>query len=583
MNMKTRKLSALLALVLALALVLTGCSGGSTSSAGSTPADQSKTSAPESSEAKAPESSAAKEPASAPEESEPEAQAAGGTLRMGAYVLDTQMSNKSPFATSGTFGDMLDILYEPLLTFNEKKGQLEPALANEYSWNDDFTELTFTINPDVKWHDGAAFSAEDVAYTMQVLKDVPTFDQYALWGKLTEVKADGDKVVFVTSQSFTSLPQYLSKVRIVPKHIWEGEDAENFVNETPVGTGPFAWEKYTVGTSVELAAFKDYWNGAPKVDKMLIVLYNTAPNTTLGLLNGEIDCTTGTIAMSSIPEFTSKEFAQMDIYAGLGNFSVLMNHENELLADVAVRKAMAMAINQPELISRGEYNGVMPTSVGWLPDLFGDYVNEDAKDSLQFDLEAAQKVLEDAGYTKGDDGIYQKDGKRLSFTYHNASGAPAQQMEAGMIQQWLLNLGVEIIPKLATWPELTSLAQTGKYDLLQMGINFPPDPYAALNSCFNSAMTAPTGESTPGLNYFRYRSEEMDGLLEQASGETDEGKLKDLYYQIQDVLAKDYVFLPMYNSSGHIPYYDGASVTGWTDYEASVKSNRNLINVRPVG
>jgi peptide/nickel transport system substrate-binding protein len=581
MNMKKRKLSALLALVLALVLALSGCSGGT----GGSSSASSKADAPESSKAEAPVSSKAEEPASSAEESEPEAQgtATGGTLRMGAYVLDTQMSNKSPFATSGTFTDMLDILYEPLFTFNEKKGELEPALATEYSWNDGFTELTFTINPDVKWHDGTAFSAEDVACTMQILKDVPTFDQYALWDKLSDVKADGDKVVFTCSQPFTALPRYLTKVKIVPKHIWENEDAENFINETPVGTGPFAWDKYTVGTSVELTAFKDYWNGAPKVDKMLIVLYNTSPNTTLGLLNGEIDCTTGTIAMSSIPEFTSKEFAQMDIYAGLGNFSVLINHENELLSDVAVRKAMAMAINQPELISRGEYNGVLPTSIGWLPDLFGDYVSEEAKNSLAFDLEAAQKVLEDAGYTKGDDGIYQKDGKRLSFTYHNASGAPAQQMEAGMIQQWLLNLGVEIIPKLATWPELTSLAQTGKYDLLQMGINFPPDPYAALNSCFNSSMTAPAGESTPGLNYFRYRSDEMDGLLEQASAETDEEKLKALYYQMQDLLAKDYVFLPMYNSSGHIPYYDGAAVTGWTDYEASVKSNRNLINVRPVG
>ena len=74
-------------------------------------------------------------------------------------------------------------------------------------------------------------------------------------------------------------------------------------------------------------------------------------------------------------------------------------------------------------------------------------------------------------------------------------------------------------------------------------------------------MTAPAGESTPGLNYFRYRSDEMDGLLEQASAETDEEKLKDLYYQMQDLLAKDYVFLPMYNSSGHIPYYDGAAVS----------------------
>jgi len=315
---------------------------------------------------------------------------------------------------------------------------------------------------------------------------------------------------------------------------------------------------------------------------MLITMYNTAPNCTLGLLKGEIDCTFGTIAMSSIPEFNTKENAKMDVYAGLGNFSVLINHENELLSDTAVRKAMAMAINQPELISKGEYNGVLPTSIGWLPDLFGDMVNEEAKNSLAFDLEGAKAVLEEAGYVKGKDGIYEKEGKRLSFTYHNASGAPAQQMEAGMIQQWLLNLGIEIIPKLATWPELTELAQTGAYDLLQMGINFPPDPYAALNTCLNSDMTAPIGEATPGLNYFRYRSDEMDELLAKAANEVETSELKNIYFEIQDLLAKDYVFLPMYNSSGHVPYYDGNNMTGWTENNSPVISNANLASLRPV-
>lgn len=579
--MKKKALSALAALTLALALLLAGCGGPAASTPGAAGTPEPQTSAPSPGTESAPAESAPAE--SSAGQAQDSGTATGGTLRIGAYVLDTELANKNPLATSGTFAFMLDRIYEPLLTYNEKKGELEPALASGYEWNGDMTELSFTLNPDAKWHDGAPFSAEDVVYTMSLLKDNPTYDQYALWGKLTDVAEKGDQVVFSCSEPFVSLPQYLSKVRMVPKHIWEGEDAASFTNEQPVGTGPFVFEKYTVGTSIEMAANADYWCGAPKVDKLLIVMYNSSPNCTLGLLNGEIDATTGTIAMSSIPEFLSKENAVMDIYAGLGNFSVLMNHENELLSDPAVRKAMAMAIDQGELISRGEYNGVLPTSIGWLPDLFGGYVNEDAKDSLSFDLEGAQAVLEEAGYTKGGDGIYQKDGKRLSFTYHNASGAPAQQMEAGLIQQWLLNLGVEIIPKLATWPELTSLAQTGKYDLLQMGISFPPDPYAALNSCFNSSMTAPTGESTPGLNYFRYRSAEMDELLAKASAETDEDVLKDLYGQMQDLLAKDYVFLPMYNSSGHIPYYDGNSMAGWTDYEAPVISNRNLINVHPAG
>ena len=241
---------------------------------------------------------------------------------------------------------------------------------------------------------------------------------------------------------------------------------------------------------------------------------------------------------------------------------------------------MVMAINQEELISKGEYDGVLPTYITWLPDLFGDNVNKEAAASVSYDLEEAQKILEEAGYEKGSDGIYAKDGEKLSFTYYSASGAPAQQMEAGMIQEWLKALGIEITPKLATWAELSQLAQNGDFDLLQNSIAFPPDPYAALNTTFHSSMTAESGSPTPGTNYFRYRNDQVDSLLEQASSLSDETQLAELYQEIQQILAEDCVFLPMYNGSGHIPYYDGTNLTGWTDAEAPIFSTANLINIR---
>lgn len=506
----------------------------------------------------------------------------GGVLKFGAQVTDTQLSNLSPFATSGTYTEWYKLVYEQLLYFNEVTGELEPALADSYEWNEDKTELTLQLNEKATWQDGEDFTADDVLYTYNVLKDNPVFDKYALWDKLEEVTADGETVVFKSKDSFVSLPEYISQIYIVPEHIWKNEDAATFVNSEPIGTGPFIWDSYTTGTSVTFNAYENYWKGAPKLDQAVLMMYNSAANCTLALLKGEIDCTTGTIAMSSLPEFTSKENAKLQTYSGLNNFCVMLNHENEQLADPAVRKAMVMAINQEELISKGEYNGVLPTYISWLPDLFGDNVNKEAAESVSYNLEEAQKILEDAGYEKGSDGIYAKDGQKLSFTYYSASGAPAQQMEAGMIQEWLKTLGIEITPKLATWAELSQLAQNGEYDLLQNSIAFPPDPYAALNTTFNSSMTAESGSPTPGTNYFRYRNDEVDSLLQEASSLSDEAQLTEIYHQIQEILAEDCVFLPMYNGSGHIPYYDGTNLTGWTDAEAPIFSTDNLINIRAV-
>ncbi len=506
----------------------------------------------------------------------------GGVLKFGAQVTDTQLSNLSPFATSGTYTEWYKLVYEQLLYFNEVTGELEPALADSYEWNEDKTELTLQLNEKATWQDGEDFTADDVLYTYNVLKDNPVFDKYALWDKLEEVTADGETVVFKSKDSFVSLPEYISQIYIVPEHIWKNEDAATFVNSEPIGTGPFIWDSYTTGTSVTFNAYENYWKGAPKLDQAVLMMYNSAANCTLALLKGEIDCTTGTIAMSSLPEFTSKENAKLQTYSGLNNFCVMLNHENEQLADPAVRKAMVMAINQEELISKGEYNGVLPTYISWLPDLFGDNVNKEAAESVSYNLEEAQKILEDAGYEKGSDGIYAKDGQKLSFTYYSASGAPAQQMEAGMIQEWLKTLGIEITPKLATWAELSQLAQNGEYDLLQNSIAFPPDPYAALNTTFNSSMTAESGSPTPGTNYFRYRNDEVDSLLQEASSLSDEAQLTEIYHKIQEILAEDCVFLPMYNGSGHIPYYDGTNLTGWTDAEAPIFSTDNLINIRAV-
>lgn len=502
----------------------------------------------------------------------------GNMLSIGGYVLDTQMANKNPFITTGTYSFMLNFIYEGLFYYNPVSSKIVPALADSYSWSSDNKTLTCKINTKVKWQDGQAFTADDVAFTFQMLKDNPSLDQYGVWQQFDSVTADGNNVEFTCKEPYPSLPNYLSIIDIVPKHIWSSvSKPATYLNDKPIGTGPFVYSKYTTGTDIQLTANKSYWRGAPKVGGIDIKMYNSATNCTLALLKGDVQVTDSTIAMANLPEFKTKTGAKVQVMGGNQNFAVMINNDKPLLNDVNVRKAMVTACNPSDLITKGEYNGVKPLSLGWLPDIFSDVVSTDAKNLQKYDADQAQKILTADGYTKGSDGIFQKNGKRLSFTYYNASGAPAQQMEAGMMQQWLLNAGIEIVPKLATWPQLTKLAQTGEYDLIQNYITFPADPYAALNTCFNSSMTAAIGTATPGLNYFRYRNSEVDSLLKQVSSTTDKTQQKNLYIQIQNKIANDYPFIPMYNLGGHYPYYDG-TFTGWDD-SAPVISNLSIIKV----
>jgi len=479
---------------------------------------------------------------------------------------------------------VLDFIYERLLFINNATGVLEPMLAENYEWSPDFKELILTIREDVQWHDGHPFTAEDAAFTFEVMRDNPVLDRFAFWQRISNVRANGNKFIIELNEPYLSLPFFLNDVRIVPKHIWETfPDIPQELNEIPVGTGPFMWRSMNIGTDVQLDANPNYYLGAPMVDDMLILMYNSAPNLSLAVLNGDLHISPG-LAMPFIPEFRTMPGAVIQIISGYAMWAVNINHEHELLSDPIVRRAMAMAVNQNDLIVRAEQGVVFPTSPGFLPAVFGEFVSMDAFNSLQFDPAGAVELLESNGFVRGSDNIFSTpDGQRLSFTYHNASGAPAQQMAAGMIQQWLLNIGIEILPRLATWPELTSMLQTGEYQLLQNSIGVPPDPFAALNTVFHSSMTAPTGTPTPGLNYFRFRNATVDSLLDEAAVSTDEARRKEIFMEVQDIVAENSIFLPMYNTGPRNYFwvdYEGQRVGGFPAVdEVSIFANRAIINL----
>ena len=398
------------------------------------------------------------------------AESGDSALIVGEYILDTEVANMNPYVTAGTkSGTLRGLTYDALIFFNPIDGTFVPMLATEWAFNDDYTAITFKLREGVTWHDGEAFNAEDVAFTYNMLNGT-TLDTFGLWNKISSIETTGDYEVTISfSEPFSSFLAYCGDCYIVPEHIWsQVGDVAAYLNTEPVGTGAFVFSKYTTGTDLQYTANENYWAGRPQVDNLIVEMYNSSPNVTLALMAGDVDCTFGTMAMSYLPQLLAQENMKLQMYAGMGNYVVSMNMENELLKDKAVRQAMCMAIDQSSLISRCEYDAVYPINMAWLPDLFGEYVNKDANAILQYDVAGARQLLEDAGYTLGDDGIYQKDGNRLSFTYYNASGAPAQQMEAGMIQQYLLNVGIEITPKIATWAELATIRQQGNFDLIQL-------------------------------------------------------------------------------------------------------------------
>lgn len=483
--------------------------------------------------------------------------AAGGVYHLGETVNPEQVTNFNPFLATGNWAPFFDYVFDSLYYFNPVKGNLMPRLAEgEGKWSDDNKTYTVKLNLKAKWHDGKPFTADDVLYSFQALKNNKVLDRYQLWGdnRLKEVTAQGtDTIVFTMNKQFPSLPFYLSTVYMVPKHIFEKENAAEFLNKTPIGTGPFKFKSINE-SAIVLDRNADYFLGAPSIEQLFVNRFNNSSTLTLALEKGDVQGTTGTVAMPSVPKLLENPVNKLQIYPGLNTFSVVINNEKPLLSDPTVRKAIQVALDRKSLIEKGESNGVFPANPGFLSSVFGDMADKKLIDNpaYNYNLNEAVKGLEAAGYKKNAKGIYEKDGKPLSFTYHMAANAPAQNKEGAMITAWLKEVGIETTTKLVTWPELTKLLMAGDYELLQNGITTPPDPQAQLE-IFHSKMTAPIGTNAPGLNYMRFRDADVDKWLDEASS-ADPAKRKELYQQVQQRIADKAPVAVMYNVGGHIPY-----------------------------
>jgi len=503
---------------------------------------------------------------------------------MGDYIIPAQMANMNPLDITGNWTNLFNYIYDSLYYFNPVSGKLEPDLATgDGTWSSDHLTYTIKLNAKATWQDGKPVTADDVTWTFNALKQYPQADKSGMWQYLSKVSGSGDTVEFTVKNPLPALPNLLSQVYILPSHIWSSiANPLQDTNMHPVGSGAFEFDSYQNGVAINLKANPNYFLGAPTINKLVIAMYSSADAVTLALEKGTINTTTGTIAMPSLPLLLKTTTNKLQKYAGLNTFSVIMNNQVAPLNNVDVRRAIQRALDQQSLIEKGELDGVFNANAGWLSPVFKADLNTDVYGNADYgyNVDAAKASLTKAGYTFNAQGMATKDGQVLSLTYYEASGAPAQEKEASMIQGWLKAIGIQVTPKLATWPELTKIAASGDFQLLQDGITSAPAPVLSMSSVFASANSAAAGKNTVGLNYSRYENSQLDSLLNEASQTFDASKQADLLKQAQKIIADDAPVAVMYNVGGHIVYRTD-KFTGYdTDYPAWTA--RSLMHVHAV-
>lgn len=280
-----------------------------------------------------------------------------------------------------------------------------PDLATEWEFSDDEKSLTFHLHEDVKWHDGEDFSSADVKYTFDTMLE----EQWAHAPTFENVESidtpDENTVVFNLKNPDSSIVSQLSwyGTFIVPKHIYEGTDhATNPANQDPVGTGPFKFDSYETGVAVNLVRNDEYFGDEIDVEKLVFRIIPDESTLYQAFINGEVDYLSS-LPTNNLDDLDDDEDYEIIESLGINRTYVTFNLEDPDFSKPEVREAVAYAVDQESVFDR--VGGAGAKAEYFLSPVFEDYVNDDYK-LPETNVDKAMALLEEAGYTKNDDGYY---------------------------------------------------------------------------------------------------------------------------------------------------------------------------------
>ena len=458
----------------------------------------------------------------------------------------------NPFNASVT-GQSFGILYEPLFYDNLLNDTKKPWLASDYSWSTDSKTLTFTIRPGVQWSDGQAFSSADVVFTFDLLKQHPELDLQSDWLVLSSVTQEGaDKVVMTFNQpAMPSFYQIASQTAIVPQHIWSTySNPATQVVKGPIGTGPFTMSQCT-DQNIKFSRNPSYWQkGLPYLETVNYPAFVDNDQADLFLATGQAQWG-GQFIPNIDTNFVAKDPTHNKYwFPPIDNVNIWFNVQRSPLNNKLVRQAFAYAIDRGSVSKKGEY-GYEPAGnqTGVLSPTFDSWIDQGqaAKYGYKFDLAKAASLLQQAGYMKGSDGIYQdSSGKKLSFSIINIAGYTDWVASVQVIQDNLKQAGIDLKAQNLDSSAYFARLFTGNFDLAYGSVNTAPGPtpYYELRNTLHSANTAALGAIATG-DYGRYSNPAADALFDQFAATADPATQHELIKQVEAIMLEDVPVIPV--------------------------------------
>jgi peptide/nickel transport system substrate-binding protein len=484
----------------------------------------------------------------------------------GSAVLATQINN--PFLTTGsgmtTGYDRM--IYEPLAMVDPVgKNETTPWLASKIQWNADYTQLTVTPRSGVKWSDGKPFTADDIIFTYNLIKNNPALDLAGL--KLTDVKKDGGNVVLNFSESKFVKQGDVLQIGIVPEHQWKNiADPTKDAVKNAIGTGPYTIKSFS-SQGVVLDARTDYWGGKVPVPTLKYLEYNDNTGLLRGLQSGEADW-----AQIFITDY-QKNYVDKDpkhnvFWAAnvLSPDMILVNTTKAPFNNPAFRKAVNMVIDRKAHAVTARSNaGPELTNVTGIPQPTGDqYIAPDYKDkTFSIDVAGAKKVLTDAGYTWNAGALIDPSGKPVSFTLQDPQGwndyVTGIQLVATQVKNTLGADAKVATPDADTW---TGNVASGNFDAVLHWTGSGSNPWHIYDDVMNGSYLEQASGGQIADNFGRYNNPEATALLKQYAAASDDATRTATLNKIEKIFVDDVPAIPI-GTHPTLGEYNTRNYIGW--------------------
>ncbi len=446
--------------------------------------------------------------------------------------------------------DVNRLIFSGLIRF-DSRGLPQPDLAESWGTSSDGTEYNFSIRPNALWHDGEPVTADDVLFTIEMIKSAGSLfpqDVKNMWSQVEVKKLDDKTFQIKLPEPFAPFLDYAT-FGVLPKHLLANVPADQLANAEfnlhPIGTGPYKFESVTANggqiTGVTLVANEKYYLPRAYIDQIVFRYYPDSASALDAYQQGEVlgvsrltnDVLQKALAQSSLSVYSSRLPQLGLVFLNLNNPSVSFFQTQK------IRQALLLGINRNVIVSR-MMQGQAIVADG--PILTGSWAYYDQIQHFDYDPDAAMALLKDAGYVipAGGGEVRAKDGEFLTFTLVHPNDEVHTKIAQAIQANWAL-IGVKAELQSVPYDSLVNdFLSTRNYQAALADLNTArtpdPDPYLFWHQ----------SEATGGQNYSQWDNRTASEFLETARTQSDFDSRARLYRNFQVVFAKEMPSLPLY-------------------------------------